>query len=139
MAEEKIVTIMSAFFLIEDKFDAIRAICNAKIIDTNTIDSYANIIEHLFMYVDTTYDVDLVAREMVSIFGPYMQHYNQNSETVETLYDSIKDATIDIISENGIVVRNQFLERLKFYGCKPIADLNDDEFQQLVNIVNERS
>lgn len=126
MIEDSIVNIMSAFQHIDDKFESIKLLNNAKMIDITRIKDYGNIVHHLMANSECNDDIDSIAKGLVSTFGPYMAAYNENTEEVSTLYDFVADGMIDLISEYGIIVRNDFLTKLEQYGCKSIVDLPEE-------------
>lgn len=129
MAEHRIITIMSAFELVEDKLESLKVIINAGMIDIKIIEDYTEIVHHLISSADSIDDIDIITKELITIFGLYMAAININTNEILTLYDFIADGTIDLISEYGLIIRNEFLKKLKHYGCKSIHDLSNDQYE----------
>jgi hypothetical protein len=132
MIEDRIITVMSAFELIDDKLESIKILINSGLIDAKLIQDYSEIIYHLMAIADSNDDIDIIAKELVSIFGPYMAAADTNTNEISTLYDFISDGVIDLISEYGTITRNEFLNKLKYYGCKPILELSNEEYDMII-------
>ena len=137
MIEDRIITIMSAFNHIDDKFESLKLLIDAKMIDINCVKDYNDIIHHLISNAECNNDIDTIAKGLVSIFGSYMVGYNSDTDEISTLHDFISDGHIDLISEYGIIVRNDFLRKLEYYGCISILELPDQEVQNIVHLIND--